>query len=52
MKIAVLCESSQKLGGGFSFIRNFTKGLIGRGEITNWQKADIVLIPSASMVSK
>ena len=52
MKIAVLCESSQKLGGGFSFIRNFTKGLIGRGEITNWQKADIILIPSASMVSK
>ena len=27
-------------------------GLIGKGEIVNWQEADVCLIPSASMISK
>lgn len=53
MKIAILNQSSQLIGGGFSFIRNFHKGLIGKGErVSNWQEADICLIPSASMISK
>lgn len=53
MKILVLNESKQSLGGGWSFIANFIKGLPEGSEITqNAAEADIVFIPSATMVSR
>lgn len=55
MKIAVLNESKQTIGGGFSFIDNFYTGILSFNEhsiVAKWEDADIVLIPSASMVSK
>lgn len=55
MKIYILCESSQKIGGGWSFIRNLKEGIrrIGEGEIVeDSSQADIVLIPSASMSNR
>lgn len=52
MKIAILNESKQGLGGGWSFIRNFTKDL-NKDKITgDIDQGDIFLIPSASMVSR
>ena len=53
--IALPIDSDQKLGGGFSFRRNFIKGL---QEFSDWvftesiEKADICLVPSTSMVTK
>jgi len=41
------------LGGGWSFIGNLTKGLKAQGvELTGWKDADVILIPSSSMISK
>lgn len=48
MKIFIANSSEQKTGGGFSFIDNFTLGM--KRYITDYNDADIVLIPSASMV--
>lgn len=51
MRIGIVNESKQGLGGGWSFIDNFIKGLIRIGDInTPLDICDIVLIPSASMV--
>lgn len=53
MKISIVNESKQNLGGGFSFINNLVKGLQSTDhELTNWQEADVVLIPSSTMISK
>lgn len=54
MKINLLNESKQSLGGGFSFIDNFYTGMIGRSDeiVNDWRQSDVVLVPSASMVSK
>lgn len=48
MKVWIANESKQQFGGGFSFIANIQKAL---DVFTNdYSEADIVLIPSASMV--
>lgn len=53
MKIAIAWESKNKKGGGWSFVGAFEDGVIKAGHsITSWQDADIVLIPSASVISK
>lgn len=55
MKIYILNESKQSLGGGWSFIRNFKKGLQGREDVmlvSDWRDADIVFIPAATMTSR
>lgn len=56
MKINLLNESKMTIGGGFSFIENFYTGIVSYvkdHQITpDWKEADIVLIPSASMISK
>lgn len=55
MKVNILNESKQSLGGGWSFIRNFEKGVKEAEDIElveNWQDSDVVLIPSASMVMR
>jgi len=52
LKISIINQSKQGIGGGWSFIDNFIKGVDGKAEIVEWQNADIVLIPSASMVDR
>jgi glycosyltransferase involved in cell wall biosynthesis len=53
MKIAILNESKQGIGGGWSFIANLTKGLKEIGVFLSApDEADIVLIPSATMTSR
>lgn len=53
MKIHILNESKQSLGGGWTFIRNFKAGL-PKSEILvdDWRNADIVFIPSPTMTSR
>lgn len=67
MRIHVLNESKQGLGGGWSFIRNFKKGMTAHGLqlfkrgcalkkvpvfVDDWRDADIVFIPSATMATR
>lgn len=53
MRISIVNESKQNIGGGFSFTDNITKGLKDEGiDLVDWREADIVLIPSASMITK
>lgn len=53
MYIAILNESKQSLGGGWSFIANFKKGLAKTDhKIVDWKDADVCLIPSSSMITK
>lgn len=51
MKIFVANSSSQKLGGGFSWIRNFKKGM-GDLITEDYDQSDIYLIASPSMVQR
>lgn len=55
MKIGILNESKQSLGGGWSFISTFSKAAKKGGheiyETDSCLNADVVLIPSASMVN-
>ena len=48
MKIHVANYQPDKLGGGWSFARNFAKGL---GEVSNYDEADIYFICGPTMVS-
>jgi len=42
-----------KMGGGWSFVGNLMKGLSGKAELVDdWRKAEICLIPSASVITK
>lgn len=53
MKIAIVNQSKQEIGGGWSFINNIRKGFTKHGQETvDWPLADLVLIPSSSMISK
>lgn len=56
MRIFILNESKMSLGGGWTFIRNFTKGVkqskLNMSIVPTWQEADIVFVPSASMVTR
>lgn len=54
MNIYIANDSTQLLGGGFSFIRNFAKGCkgLGVGVVLDLSACDVVLIPSSSMISK
>ena len=53
MKIALPTESKQKLGGGFSFLKNLTAGLLAEGvEVVDWKKADVVLIVGPTIITK
>lgn len=50
MKIALPSYDIRAIGGGWSFISNFNKAM--RGNIVDYEQADIYFIPSASMVSR
>lgn len=55
MNIVLPNDSSQALGGGFSFRRNFLKGLLqhpGYFTAESWHDADVILVPSSTMVTK
>ncbi len=54
MKIALLNDSKQGLGGGFSFRRNLSKGLkaLGHQIVEDVSSADIALISGATMVTR
>lgn len=51
MTIYIANDSSQSLGGGFSFLRNLKNGLPAGVEITeNMWQANMVFVPSSTMV--
>lgn len=54
MKIGIVNDSEQTLGGGWSFMRNLSKGiemLKDEGyQVTDVRSADILLLPSSSVV--
>ena len=52
MKILLLNESRQSIGGGWSFMDNLAKGLTKAGHhvVYDIQECDVCLIPSASMI--
>jgi len=53
MKIYVPNISKTPIGGGFTFLRNFKKGLEGRVEfVDNWQDCDIVFVFGITAIDK
>lgn len=55
IKIGILNESEQLIGGGWSFISNFIQGIVNIKadvQLCEPEGADIVFIPSSSMVAK
>ena len=53
LKIYIANESKQKLGGGFTFLRNFRKAIAGKVEFVDGaEKCDVYFIASATMVSR
>lgn len=53
MKIYIPNDSEQSLGGGWTFRRNFIKGLAGKAEVVDSpEKADIVFITAPTMVTR
>jgi len=53
MKIYIANESKQKIGGGFTFLRNFIKAMKDKVEfVENAEDCDIYFIAGATMVSK
>lgn len=55
MRVHLLNDSSQKIGGGWTFIENFKEAAIYMDDleiVDIWFDADIILIPSSSMVDK
>lgn len=54
MKVVIVCDSEQKLGGGFSFRRNLIKGLGESGVevVGTIEEADIVLVPAPTMITR
>jgi len=53
MKVYLGNESSQQLGGGFTFLRNFRKALDDKVEFVNtWEACDVFFISGATMVTR
>jgi glycosyltransferase involved in cell wall biosynthesis len=54
MKISLVCDSKQKLGGGFTFRRNLAKGLkqLGHDVIEDYRTADVVVVSGVTMVDR
>lgn len=55
MKVHIPNDSKQTLGGGWSFIRNFKKGLSqidGNSYVEDTDEADVFLIASPTMITK
>lgn len=54
MKIYIPNNSQQTIGGGWTFIRNFKKGMtkIGYEFVNNWLACDIILIAGVSMTDR
>jgi glycosyltransferase involved in cell wall biosynthesis len=54
MKIALLNDSCQEIGGGWTFLGNLSKGLekLGQTVVENPFEAQVALIPGATMVKR
>ena len=53
MKIGLPSQSKQKIGGGWSFVDNLTKGLLKQNiQVVNDEDADIVLIAGATLLER
>lgn len=54
MNIYLANQSKAQVGGGFSFVRNFVKyaDKVGEVRFTEMSEADVLFIPSASMIQK
>ncbi len=54
MRVNLLCDSQQNLGGGFSFMRNLGKGLksLGHQVVDSVTDADVALVSGATMVNR
>ena len=52
-KIYIPNNSKQTVGGGWTFIRNFADGIVGKAElVTDWKLADVILIVSVTMSNR
>lgn len=53
MKIYIANDSKQSMGGGWTFIDNFIKGLqqVSHERVHQLSEADVVLVPSSSMIT-
>lgn len=53
LKVYIPNNSSQEIGGGFTFRKNFSKGVAGQAEVVGcWCEADVVLIAGATMADR
>lgn len=53
IKIYISNISKVSIGGGYSFLRNFKKGMQGKAEFVNrWQDSDVVFIFSVTTIDK
>lgn len=52
IKIHILVDSQQSLGGGLTFIRNFTTAGKKFFEFTDEDNADVILLPGASLMNR
>jgi glycosyltransferase involved in cell wall biosynthesis len=53
MKIYAPNISEQQIGGGWTFLSNFTKAMKGQAEfVDSWLEADIFLVTSVTMIDK
>jgi hypothetical protein len=54
MKLYLPNTSTMSIGGGWTFRRNFTRGLLGLGHqvVNTWQECDAILITGATMTSR
>jgi len=52
MKIALLCDSKQKIGGAWTFRRNLVKGLkqVGHEVVEDYRQADIAFVAGVTLV--
>jgi hypothetical protein len=50
MKIHLAKYEPERIGGGWTFMRNFAKGM--KGDLTSYEEADIYFISSPSIVSR
>ena len=52
MKIYIPNTSKQSIGGGWTFIRNFRKGVSNVEFVDNWKECDIVLVTGVTMTDR
>lgn len=52
MKVYIPNNSKQSIGGGWTFLRNFTKAYGASEIVTSWHSCDVILITGATMTDR